>query len=112
AGIPSSDPLIRVAVNSLDFGAVLDNVFPLPTITFDIRNSALASNNLVISSLTVSPNDNNFRVVSPSVPFNVAPGTATTVTVEFDPLGMAGEYEATLLIAHNDSNGDKGDIEV
>jgi hypothetical protein len=106
AGIPSGSPLIRVSEKRLDFGAVLDDVFPLPTLTIEVRNSALASNNLNITGFTLEPNDLNFRVVppTPGTPFNVAPGATQVVTVEFDPLGTPGDYAATLVIAHNDGN--------
>jgi hypothetical protein len=106
AGTPSGSPLIRVSEKQLDFGAVLDDVFPLPTLTIEVRNSALASNNLNITGFSLEPNDLNFRVVppTPGTPFNVAPGATQVVTVEFDPLGTPGDYSATLVIAHNDGN--------
>ncbi len=108
AGTPSGSPLIRVSEKQLEYGTVLDDVFPLPALTIEVRNSALASNNLNITGFAVEPNDLNFRVVppTPATPFNVAPGATQVVTIEFDPLGTPGEYAATLVISHNDGNRD------
>ena len=92
----TGSPAIGVSTKSLSFGTV--GVGQSADLTLSVSNSGSAS--LTVSGLsTAAP----FSVVSPAIPFNVAAGASTTVTVRFSPTA-ANPAGGTLAISSNDSS--------
>ena len=58
---------------------------------------------LLITAITFS-DPTHFRLVSPSVPFSVAPGERQAITIEFDGQGTAGNYTEMMYIAAEPCN--------
>ncbi len=72
-------PSIDVSQTSLDFGSVI--VGQSKDLTFIIRN--IGTNQLTVNSLT--SNNSQFTVPSPTAPFTLAPGGQQIITVRFTP---------------------------
>ncbi|MCX6622522.1 MAG: choice-of-anchor D domain-containing protein, partial [Acidobacteria bacterium] len=93
-GIALDVPVISVDAASLDLGSV--TVGQAATRTLKIANAGKAALNVS----AISP-AGMFSVVSPAVPFQVAAGANTLVTVRFSPT-VAGTQSGTLSITSND----------
>jgi hypothetical protein len=88
-------PTISVTPTSLAFGSV--SVGQTKDLSLTVQNKGAAA--LAVKSLSIGKG--MFSVVSPSTPFNVAPGSQQTVKVRFSPKA-AGVQSGTLAVASND----------
>ncbi len=95
-GGSTTAPIISVSPVALDFSSVV--VGASKELTLSVRNTGTASLN--VSSIASS--NAKFAVVSPAVPFNVAAGASSTITVRFSPTAAALET-GQLTITHNDA---------
>ncbi|CAN5435495.1 hypothetical protein BH23VER1_BH23VER1_10070 [soil metagenome] len=95
-GQVATDPLLSIASS---FALGLDGT--VQTLVLPFANGG-ESQGLAISSVTVGGADAaNFEVTSFSA--DVDPGEAGEIVLEFDPMGMVGQFEAHLTIASNDA---------
>ena len=79
--------------------------------TFTIQNSASASANLIVNSISISgPNASDFSYSAPGSS-NLAPGASTTFTVTFDPSAL-GTRNAVVNVNSNDSDESPYDFAV
>jgi uncharacterized protein (TIGR03437 family) len=98
-----STPSISVNPASLAFGNV--TVGQSSTATLTVGNTGTAALNVTVSASAP------FSVVSPSAPFTVQPGTATTVTVKFAPTA-AGPAPNGSVVTITSNDPAKGQIMV
>ena len=96
SGNITGSPSLRLSTNALAFGTVTAGQTEDLAVTVSNTGSAPLS----VSGLSVT--GAGFSIVSPAVPFNVAPGAAQAVTVRFAP-GSGGAANGTLSIASNDA---------
>ena len=83
---------------NINYGAQLVGVYA--DAVFTVKNSG--SSNLVVSSLVLS-NTADFSIISPSVPFTVAPSSSSIVLVRFNS-ATSGSKTSTLTINSNDTD--------
>jgi uncharacterized protein (TIGR03437 family) len=88
-------PSIAVTPSGLNFSSVAQGSSKQVSVTV----SNAGGTPLNVSALTAG---GMFSVVSPVTPFTVAPGSSSTVTLQFSPIGVGGQ-SSTLNIASNDS---------
>jgi hypothetical protein len=96
SGIQNAQPSIAVAPTSLDFGGVTTGQTKDSTLT--VSNNGTVD--LTVGSISIG--GSAFTIVSTVVPFTVAAGRSTAVTVRFSP-SSAGAASASLTIGSNDS---------
>jgi hypothetical protein len=94
-GVTMMIPNIDVTPTSLDFGNI--SLGQGQDLTLSVRNLGTAT--LTVNSIT--SDNQQFSVTSPSTPFTVAAGSQQTVNVQFTPT-LAGSQSATLSISSND----------
>jgi len=95
-GSGGGTPTISVPSAPVTFGSVTAGQSAITT--FSIANTGSAA----LSVTSISSSNSAFTVTSPSIPFTVAAGGSTAVSVKFAP-AIAGAQTGTLTIASSDS---------
>ncbi|MCH7227120.1 beta strand repeat-containing protein [Haloferula sp. A504] len=97
-----AEPLISVAIGTLDFGLLANNPGPVD-LPVTITNTG-GTLDLNISNTTAITGSGTFSILSPALPVAISPGGSTDLVVRFDPGTAGGRFSGTLTIQSDDSN--------